>query len=233
MMAARFSDFAKRPGSIALIVVALLGWGLAIWSFSSQAQQSNALREQIRQLEASRAETLAEADTLRRSAGTAAALDQQVTTARADLNVLKKQQGQVSAELSRLREATEAAEQRHGQLRAEIQAQTERAAQFRASAESAAERLQHVQQDLATAQAALETRSRELNALSQSVESRRDELSRLERQQDNPDRRGGADGSVQTGSVSGRSSELRQLLPLKQDYRCEQDREGWTCSSGD
>jgi chromosome segregation ATPase len=247
-MIAGLFHFARQPGWIAIVVMALVGWALAIWSYSSSAQRSAALRQELQQLEASRDAALTEADDVRRSAGTAAALEKQAATARGDLDFLKRQQDRVGTELTRLREAIEAARQRQAALQGEIQAQTARAAEFRTGADRAAERLRQVGQDLDAAEKALEARTRELDTVVAQVESRRNEIEALERRKAGLRERDEPVESEQTGAVLGGAASLSSTssapgilaqetlgrsVSRQEDYRCVRREPGWVCSPGE
>lgn len=247
-MATGISTVMRRPGFIALVIVAALGWIVAIWSVTSSVTQQNELTARIRQLETAGAAMSTHFEDLRRASGTAESLQIQVATARRDLEHLRQQQAQIVEELARIRGEIGPAEQRLQDLRGmQAQAQQELAVsqeklrQSEHQREQAAKALDEVTTNRDRVAAELrEARNQasafqpELARLTDELTTRRSELADIERQLTaSRDAVAGEDAPRQTGSAGvGRSR--RAALPDgpgQRAFRCREDQSGWVCSA--
>jgi chromosome segregation ATPase len=239
-MAAGFSNSARQPEFIVLAVIAALGWIVAIWTVSSSSRQEAQYNERIQQLETTHQTTVRQFEELKRSAGTTESLQEQLTTARADLATLKQQQEEALQAQARVRSQTEEADKKLHEMReaqvktqGDLAAASENLVALERQRSEAARTLGEVtaSRDRITAELQqAEERStalqQQLARLSNQVASRRSELAEIEGQLSATLERN--DTSLGRGlapEVQGASG------PTQQIYRCDDDGSGWICSA--
>ncbi|WP_230533572.1 coiled-coil domain-containing protein [Microvirga roseola] len=169
-----------------MAVAAALGWIVAIWSLTSSASEERELSQRIQELQASRAAVVSQLEELRRTGGSLASLQEQITTGQQNLEQLRLQQEQVQAALARTPDLLGPAEQRLSDLQAQIEARSVRMAELQSEANSIASQVEQARQELTAVQQSIGMRTQELASVGerlvmvrQEESDARQELSRL------------------------------------------------------
>lgn len=171
-------NLTQQPIVIALAIAAALGWIVAIWSLTSSASQERDLTGRIQELEAGRTTAVSQLEELRRTGGTLADIQGQITALQANLEQLRLQQEQATASLSRVRDELGPAEQRLTDLQAQIKARTARVAELQGQADNITRQLEQSRQELAVVEQNISARAQELASVGERLLSVRQEETR-------------------------------------------------------
>jgi len=177
-----------RP--LALLALALLGWGIAFYSLVwSRAVPSPSIRERIEGLEASRQALVAELDTRRQAAGTLAEVQQRIEIATTEAVRTAQQREQARAQLAAILQQLDRAQSNLAETTVEAQKHAKQVSDLQEEYTDTAQRLESTEKTLAETTGMLENAQhqyaetqQQLAKLNDQVAARTNELAEIEKQ---------------------------------------------------
>ena len=153
-----------------LAALAVLGWGLYIYSMRSGVSERGRLREQITHLDTAQERLKLQLTAQEQAAGAIADLQNKIAVATNDLQRTTAEREKGAAELQAMQKEVEAQRQQHSRLASQVEVARAELSKFRAQAQETEKRLAAAREEISGLQQATVARSQELAEVGRRLE---------------------------------------------------------------